>query len=73
MASSIGLEAAALSDVGMRRTTNQDSHALLLADSLEVLQLTTGESLSTVLSTQLDNGTGRMSYAAGRAVDAPVR
>ncbi len=33
----IGLVAAALTDVGMRRTTNQDSHALLLAETPEVL------------------------------------
>ena len=38
MASSIGLEAAALSDVGMRRTTNQDSNALLAADTLAMLE-----------------------------------
>jgi protein phosphatase len=35
---STGLTVAALSDVGMRRTTNQDSHALLVADSPEVLR-----------------------------------
>ena len=33
MAASNGLQTAALTDVGMRRATNQDSHALLLADS----------------------------------------
>ena len=37
MGSSIGLQIAALTDVGMRRTTNQDSHALLPADSPELL------------------------------------
>jgi len=37
--SSIGVQLAALTDVGMRRTTNQDSHALLSADSLELLQV----------------------------------
>jgi protein phosphatase len=36
--SAIGLEVAALTDVGMRRTTNQDSHALLLADSAAAVQ-----------------------------------
>jgi protein phosphatase len=35
---STGLTAAALSDVGMRRTTNQDSHALLIAETKDVLQ-----------------------------------
>ena len=34
----IGVSVAALTDVGMRRTTNQDSHALLLADSAALLQ-----------------------------------
>jgi PPM family protein phosphatase len=37
VAPSIGLQIAALTDVGMRRTTNQDSHALLSADTPEVL------------------------------------
>lgn len=37
MAAPLGLEAAALTDVGMRRTTNQDSHALLTADTAELL------------------------------------
>jgi PPM family protein phosphatase len=36
--SSSGVQVAALSDVGMRRTTNQDSYALLLADSPSALQ-----------------------------------
>jgi protein phosphatase len=36
--SAIGLDVAALTDVGMRRTTNQDSHALLLADSAAAVQ-----------------------------------
>jgi protein phosphatase len=31
-----GVQAVSLSDVGMRRTTNQDSHALTIADTLEV-------------------------------------
>jgi PPM family protein phosphatase len=35
VAASNGLQAAALTDVGMRRSTNQDSHALLLADTPE--------------------------------------
>jgi PPM family protein phosphatase len=35
---SIGVSVAALSDVGMRRTTNQDAHALLLADGPELLR-----------------------------------
>jgi protein phosphatase len=33
----LGLQAAALTDIGMRRTTNQDSHALLVAESQEML------------------------------------
>jgi PPM family protein phosphatase len=33
----IGVSVAALTDVGMRRTTNQDSHALLLADGTGLL------------------------------------
>jgi protein phosphatase len=37
VAPSIGLQAAVLTDIGMRRTTNQDSHALLLADNIELL------------------------------------
>lgn len=37
VASPLGLQAAALTDIGMRRTTNQDSHALLTADSPEML------------------------------------
>ena len=35
MAFSTGLVAVALTDVGMRRTTNQDSHALSIADTLD--------------------------------------
>src|SRR5439155_18295751 len=35
--SSIGVELAVLTDVGMRLTTNQDSHAILSADSPELL------------------------------------
>ncbi len=31
-----GLQYAALTDVGMRRTTNQDSHAVQLADTPEM-------------------------------------
>jgi protein phosphatase len=38
VSASIGLQIAALTDVGMRRTTNQDSHALLAADTPELLQ-----------------------------------
>jgi serine/threonine protein phosphatase PrpC len=34
----IGVSVAALTDVGMRRATNQDAHALLLADAPELLQ-----------------------------------
>ena len=37
MGPSIGVQMAVLTDVGMRRTTNQDSHALLAADSPELL------------------------------------
>jgi protein phosphatase len=37
VAFSTGLQVAILTDVGMRRTTNQDSHALLLADSAELV------------------------------------
>jgi protein phosphatase len=37
VASSIGVELAVLSDVGMRRTTNQDSYALLQAETTDVL------------------------------------
>src|SRR5436190_6880679 len=36
--SSIGVQFAILSDVGMRRTTNQDSHAVLAADTPAVLE-----------------------------------
>src|SRR5437868_5878539 len=36
--SSIGVELAVLTDVGMRRTTNQDSNAVLPADTPQVLQ-----------------------------------
>jgi len=36
--SSIGVQLAALTDIGMRRTTNQDSNALLPAQSQDVLQ-----------------------------------
>lgn len=38
MAAPLGLQAAALTDVGMRRTTNQDSHALLTAETAETLE-----------------------------------
>jgi protein phosphatase len=38
VSAALGLEAAALTDVGMRRTTNQDSHALLTADSPQMLE-----------------------------------
>ncbi len=38
MTSSIGVQLASLTDVGMRRTTNQDSHAVLPADTPELLQ-----------------------------------
>lgn len=38
MSSAIRVEFATLSDIGMRRTTNQDSHALLAADSVSVLE-----------------------------------
>jgi PPM family protein phosphatase len=38
VASLLGLQSAALTDVGMRRTTNQDSHALLIADTPELLE-----------------------------------
>jgi protein phosphatase len=38
VSSAIGVEFATLTDVGMRRTTNQDSHALLAADSLSVFE-----------------------------------
>jgi serine/threonine protein phosphatase PrpC len=37
VASSIGLQIAALTDIGMRRTTNQDSHAVLAADTPALL------------------------------------
>jgi protein phosphatase len=37
--SAIGLKVAALTDIGMRRTTNQDAHAVVLAPSLEMLRL----------------------------------
>jgi serine/threonine protein phosphatase PrpC len=35
--SAIGLKVAALTDIGMRRTTNQDNHAVVLASSPEML------------------------------------
>lgn len=38
MGEAIGVSVAALTDVGMRRTTNQDSHALLMADTAALLQ-----------------------------------
>lgn len=38
MESAIGLKVAALTDIGMRRTTNQDAHAVVLAPSREMLQ-----------------------------------
>jgi PPM family protein phosphatase len=38
VASFIGVQLAALTDVGMRRTTNQDSHTLLAADTPELFQ-----------------------------------
>jgi serine/threonine protein phosphatase PrpC len=37
VAAAIGVQLAALSDVGMRRTTNQDSHATIAADTAELL------------------------------------
>jgi protein phosphatase len=33
-----GVQVAALTDIGMRRTTNQDSHALIVADTADVWQ-----------------------------------
>lgn len=38
MEAAIGLKVAALSDIGMRRTTNQDAHAVVLAPTAEALQ-----------------------------------
>jgi len=38
LAFSTGLQAVALTDIGMRRTTNQDSHALALAENAEMYQ-----------------------------------